>query len=107
MTCWARIDLYPDEVAYLNQLPSAHYQLPEQPPGSVRCSLQPGHPGPHASMMQSSGADPDVEYWMRWTLRASEITVLPNCEAHDRADPQEVCLLFAEHPGPHSFDRPD
>lgn len=96
--CLGRIDLAPNEVTYLDNLPEPHHGAPK----SLRCSMALGHDGPHGSLGQSSG--PTDEYWVRWTLRASQIDLLPFCpvEGPDRNRPS--CLLFAEHPGPHTFE---
>jgi hypothetical protein len=71
---------------------------------SLHCGLNAGHPGPHAALGQAAGHD---EYWVRWTLRASEIVKLPPCP--ERAEPgiggsTGACLLFEHHPGRCTFE---
>lgn len=63
----------------------------------LRCELEHDHPGPHACL----GGRADAEWWVLWTLRASEINPLRMCPA--KRDPgDDPCLLFREHEGRHS-----
>lgn len=71
----------------------------------VDCELEAGHDGPHGSHgQQGTGTD----WGVRWSLTASEIKEIKICpvalpEPDDRGN-EIVCLLFAEHPGRHSFE---
>lgn len=94
------------ELGHLNRIENPANEL--QPVNW--CALGPGHDGPwHYAEVQGGGVAGDQEWWLRWNDRSREVLVLPGCEAKgtitdDDEDPQ-VCLLFADHPGDHGFDR--
>jgi hypothetical protein len=76
-------------------------------PAELTCELEAGHPDPHAACGQLGNG---VEWWKHWTLRAGEITQhrpcgaeIPNTDPNDKLNETEVCLLYADHPGRHSF----
>jgi hypothetical protein len=99
-SCMARVDLDDDEQRWLNTMPDGTDQIGS----SLHCGLDAGHTGPHAALGQAAGDD---EYWVRWTLRASEIVKLPPCP--ERAEPgiggsTGACLLFEHHPGRCTFE---
>jgi hypothetical protein len=95
----ARLDLDDREFKWLDEIPMPDNDTPE----TLHCYLEFGHVGPHVSLGQSSGVD---EYWVRWTLRASEIVKLGACPERDENDPRgSACLLFDKHPGRHTFER--
>lgn len=93
----ARIDLDTREIEWLDGLPELAHQTPQ----SVSCRLDLDHDGPHVGLGQTSGED---DYWVRWTLRASEMVSLPACPERDTAN-DEQCLLFERHPGRCTFER--
>ena len=92
--CVARAALDPASVLWLLDRPASTYALIDIPV----CELEDGHDGPHAALGQQSG---DVELWIRWHGTASRILECPHCY-YDDGD--AVCLLFAGHPGRHSFE---
>src|SRR5690349_15965913 len=92
--CGAKTDLDPDVVLWLLDRPASAYAFINVP----MCELEAGHDGPHAALGQQSG---DVELWIRWNGSGPEIIDAPRC-SYDDGD--AVCLLFAEHPGRHSFE---
>jgi hypothetical protein len=101
-SCVARVVLTDDQVAWLDARPHGAHEVRAQP----CCALENGHRGPHAAMGQQANR---VEWWIRWTLQASEIVETHICpvendtivNAHGEHDP---CLLFNGHPGRHSFE---
>ena len=101
----AHIALDADETAWLAAVP----QPSNEAPTSLSCYLQFGHPGPHAALGQPSGDK--EEFWVRWTLRSSEIVTLDGCpvtfpNVSDGRPEPDLCLLFDGHPGKHTFERP-
>jgi hypothetical protein len=91
--CGARAELEPAAVLWLLDRPaSAHAFI-----GIPACELEDRHDGPHAALGQQSG---EAELWIRWngTVRILET---PEC-FYDDGD--AVCLLYAGHPGRHSFE---
>jgi hypothetical protein len=99
LSCMARINLDDDERQWLNSMPNGADQIGAWMP----CGLDIAHPGPHVALGQAAGDD---EYWVRWTLRASEIVKLPPCPEHPGADADGAtlgCLLFEHHPGRCTF----
>jgi DNA-binding transcriptional regulator YhcF (GntR family) len=98
--CPARIELDTTQLAWLDQLPRPGHELVRV----LRCELAHGHPGAHAGLGQHAGG---TEWWVRWTLNASEINPYPSCPArrdpHDPAADDNACLLYEKHDGQHSF----
>ncbi|WP_433362326.1 GntR family transcriptional regulator [Actinoplanes sp. CA-142083] len=65
----------------------------------LRCELEYDHVGPHACLGRRTPGD--TEWWVLWTLQASEIDPLRLCPA--KSDPGDNgCLLFRRHEGRHS-----
>jgi hypothetical protein len=101
-SCVARIRLGEDEVAWLDERPHAAHEVKPHP----SCALEAGHPGPHAALGQQGV---DVEWWIRWTLDASEIVETHICPTesdktiNERGE-HDICLLYEGHPGRHSFE---
>jgi hypothetical protein len=101
--CLAKVQLDDAEREWLEFRP---YAANEVPP-TLSCDLEADHPGPHASNAQQGDR---IEWWVHWTLRASEITQQRACGAEkantNPAAPEEtdICLLYAGHAGRHSFD---
>jgi hypothetical protein len=99
--CLAKVQLADAEREWLESRPNAANQVP----ASLTCDLEAKHSGSHAANAQMS----DVEWWVHWTLFASEITSHVGCGAEmssrdpDNLDKVNVCLLYANHPGKHSF----
>ncbi len=101
--CLATVHLDDTEREWLALRPFAANEVPAE----LTCALEAGHADPHAANAQMGDG---VEWWVRWTLRAFEIVQLTGCQV-ERAntDPTslektDVCLLYTEHPGRHSFD---
>jgi hypothetical protein len=73
-------------------------------PAVLSCELEADHGGPHAANAQMGN---EIEWWAHWTLLASEITTHRHCDATqastDRLNPLDICMLYAGHPGRHSF----
>jgi hypothetical protein len=92
--CAARADLDPAAVLWLLDRPGSAHAFIDI---SV-CELEAGHDGPHASFGQQCG---EAELWIRWDGTAPRIRETARC-SYDDGD--AVCLLFAEHPGRHSFE---
>lgn len=53
----------------------------------------------------------DTEWWVHWTLSASEIMECQRCPAEtverhqfDPTEPADFCLLYSGHPGRHSYE---
>jgi hypothetical protein len=99
--CLARIQLDTDEVTWLATRPFKAHEVKPHP----YCELEFGHPGPHAALGQQGN---DIEWWVRWTLTASEILEEKACEAESAEVGQlgehQTCVLFHGHPGRHSFE---
>jgi DNA-binding transcriptional regulator YhcF (GntR family) len=91
--CPARFELDAAQRAWLEQLSRGGDEVVRV----LRCELEHDHPGPHACLGRRAGAG----WWVRWTLRASEINPLPPCPA-ERDPGDDPCLLFHEHEGRHS-----
>ncbi len=100
-TCPARIELSNAQVAWLEARPFGGHMVPAR----RYCALEVGHPGPHAALGQQGDG---VEWWVCWSLSASEIVETTICPAV-RDEPDDygedvVCLLHVHHPGRHSFE---
>jgi hypothetical protein len=99
--CPARVELGDMQVRWLDSRPRGtnvaehHYD----------CDLENGHDGPHASLGQHGDK---TEWWIYWTLSASEIREVSACPAiqpeRDQNGEEVLCLLFEGHPGRHSFE---
>ncbi|MFJ7023513.1 MULTISPECIES: hypothetical protein [unclassified Streptomyces] len=110
-----------EELSYLASLPVGANELE----GFAWCELEPGHGGEwHYALGQSAN---DGHWWLRWKPTGRELLVRESCTAKgdplpvpptrrlpfpdaphlDVEDPvvpkERPCLLFAEHPGAHSF----
>ena len=92
--CAARAHLAPAAVLWLLDRPTSAHAFIDIPV----CELEDMHDGPHAALGQQSG---DAELWIRWNGTDPRILEVPRC-VYDDGD--AVCLLFAEHPGRHSFE---
>jgi hypothetical protein len=96
----ACIHLEAHEIAWLLELDGVH-----EPQSTIYCELQRNHDGPHAALGQTTVASED--WWVRWTLRASEIVPLARCGAEgdkpDKLGERELCLLFKDHERDHTF----
>lgn len=93
------ITLSPAERRQLNTVPYAANEVGWH----EACDLERGHEGPHHALAQQS-RDNDPEYWVRFSddnLDQVEIVALDGCPARDG---DELCTLFAEHPGAHNSD---
>lgn len=98
--CPSVLILNPDQVVWLLSL--------DHPAHSVEatqyCSLSHSHDGPHVTLGQHSF---NTQWWVRWTLHASEIIALPGCTVErfpgDEVVDDNMCLLFEGHPGAHLF----
>jgi len=100
--CLARIQLADDQVAWLSERRFPAHEVRPYP----YCELEMGHREPHAALGQQGDG---VEWWVRWTLAASEIVKVRACPAQtqgiiDEDDGPDGCLLFEGHPGSHSFE---
>lgn len=100
--CLAKIHLDGAEREWLPLRPYAGNEVPE----SLSCELEGGHPEPHAANGQMGNK---AEWWVHWTVQASEIVGHRRCRTErtkaDQMDLNEtdLCLLYAHHPGRHSF----
>lgn len=97
--CASRIELDADQVRWLASLPMPAHGLERV----LSCNLDQGHAGPHASLGQYSR---DTEWWVQWTLSVSEINPIPACpvtRTPDQDEDDNVCLLYAGHPGRHLY----
>jgi hypothetical protein len=99
--CLAYVELDGAALKWLMTLPDpAHETEPE-----LTCALVSGHDGPHAALAQRSG---DEDYWFRWNMRAYEAVAIGACTSVGSfaGGPKRrtVCLLYIEHPGPHSYE---
>lgn len=103
-TCLGRIWLGRGQVTWLADRPCAAHQVPRQ----MCCELELGHDGPHAALGQQCE---EGDWWIRWTLAASEVVEAGHCPAQgdtrDALGDTDVCLLFNRHPGRHSFELTD
>ncbi|WP_433293578.1 winged helix-turn-helix domain-containing protein [Actinoplanes sp. CA-030573] len=88
--CPARLELDPSQLAWLDRRPWPGHE----PATAVRCELEHTHAGAHAALGRRTVA---TGWWIRWTLRASEINGYPSCP-HERA-----CRLYEGHPGRHAL----
>jgi hypothetical protein len=100
--CLARLQLRAEEIEWLTNRPHGAHEVPAE----QCCDLEMGHADAHAALGQQSK---EAEWWVRWTLSASEIAVLTGCPAHtttavDRCGDPFLCLLYLDHPGRHSFE---
>jgi hypothetical protein len=99
--CPARVELGDTQVEWLGSRPYAGHQVRRH----HDCVLEVGHDGPHGSLGQQGD---EIEWWIRWTLNASEIVKTEVCPAirnyPDEHGEDVVCLLFVGHPGRHSFE---
>jgi hypothetical protein len=100
--CLAKVQLDEAEREWLMPRPYAGNVVP----AVLRCELNAEHPHAHAANGQMGN---DIQWWVRWTPLASEIAAYRGCEAEQASpnpiDPtdREPCLLYAGHPGRHSF----
>ena len=98
--CLARLELDAVQLAWLDRLPRPGHALVRV----LRCEFEQPHAGAHACLGQHSG---DTDWWVRWTLFASEIDALAPCPITrypgDPAADDNACLLYAEHAGRHSY----
>jgi DNA-binding transcriptional regulator YhcF (GntR family) len=98
--CPARIELDATQLAWLDQLPRPGHELVRV----LRCELEHSHSGAHAGLGQHAGG---TEWWVQWTLHASEINPYGMCPASrlpgDSAADDNTCLLHEGHVGRHSF----
>ncbi|HEY7272210.1 MAG TPA: hypothetical protein VH502_05715 [Actinoplanes sp.] len=92
--CAARTDLDPAAVLWLLDRPACTHFFIDIP----MCELEAGHDGPHAAFGQQCD---EAELWIRWEGNPPQIRETPRCP-YDDGD--AVCLLFAGHPGRHSFE---
>ena len=96
--CPARLQLDIRQQLWLESLPQPAHVVGQMYP----CALDSGHEGPHAALGQQSG---DRAWWLQWTLKASEINLLPECPGTPNGgtdnEDDGVCLLYAGHPGEH------
>ncbi|MFI9597711.1 hypothetical protein [Nonomuraea sp. NPDC052265] len=68
------------------------------------CELEPQHPGPHMALAQVWAGGDDV--WLCWDRALRKLVTLPHCPAETGpVDEPDECLLFADHPGAHTFER--
>ncbi|GAA2263790.1 hypothetical protein GCM10010232_64640 [Streptomyces amakusaensis] len=77
----------------------------------LRCGLERDHSGPHHDFVRElDGVDPG-EVWARWRSGQDpgSIAALPDCEAVNGlpAGRDDACVLYAGHPGGHSFSYAD
>ena len=103
LDCMALIHLGDREITWLSGMDDAAHEVLE----GAYCELQCGHAGPHASLGQTAG---EANWWVRWTLQAWEIVLLPPCDSK-AGTPNELgefdsCLLYDGHEGRHTCDRP-
>ncbi|HEY8864730.1 MAG TPA: hypothetical protein VIO37_11245 [Candidatus Dormibacteraeota bacterium] len=73
------------------------------------CELPSGHAGAHHAVGQTFSHGVGNDLWITW-LDGGEPQVgeLPMCEGYveQTADEEDkVCLLYAGHPGPHTYER--
>lgn len=100
--CIARVALDETEVEWLSVRPYAAHEVKS----TLYCDLEAGHAGTHAALGQQGN---QIEWWVLWTLRAFEIVERQVCAAEapgdlDDGEDREICLLYAGHPGRHSFE---
>jgi hypothetical protein len=99
--CLAKVELDDDTVKWLSERPMRAHQVRS----NHRCDLEDRHAGPHATLGQQGDG---VEWWVRWTLTASEIVETDVCPAQgpatDDGDDPNIRLLLVNHPGRHSFE---
>jgi hypothetical protein len=99
--CPARVKLGDVQVAWLNERPNgANMAEPAttaiSKPGTAGLTPTSGQPGT------------ETEWWVYWTLSASEILEVNGCPVvrpePDQRGEQVLCLLFENHPGRHSYE---
>lgn len=104
--CGARIELHPACEDALRFIPG---DLPPAEPGDLhvdlRCSLEAHHAGAHYSLARDLPLNHPAEVWACWSdsRQPSGVLALADCCVTDPAAPDEVCLLFTQHPGAHSW----
>jgi len=100
--CPAVVALDPVQLEFLGALPRPAHGLLAR----MLCELERGHVGPHAALGQHSWDD---QWWVQWTLTASEISRLDPCTAErvpgDEEEDDNGCVLFRDHAGRHSHLR--
>nr|WP_221382234.1 hypothetical protein [Actinoplanes polyasparticus] len=95
--CPARIELSDSQIHWLRRRPYAMRQVRR----IYECQIEFGHDGAHGDLGQQSDM---IEWWIRWTLSASEIEQVVACStAPGESEQDVVCLLFEGHLGRHSF----
>ncbi|MEU4241041.1 hypothetical protein [Actinoplanes sp. NPDC026619] len=100
--CPAAIDLDARQLEFLACLPMPAHGLLER----LDCELERGHSGFHAALGQHSF---NTQWWVQWSLAASEINPLALCTAErfpgDEEEDDNGCVLFDRHEGRHSHIR--
>lgn len=101
--CPARLVFDAATLAFLQTLPQGAHEMDAR----IRwCELEPGHDGQHYNLGQHSG---EHEWWVHWpdgAERPTGVVQLAGCSAvsvPDAVGDDEVCTLFAGHPGRHNF----
>lgn len=97
--CPAVIELDKRQLDFLAGLPRPAHRLESR----LACELVVGHDGPHAALGQHSW---ETQWWVEWSLAASETSPKPDCKAEripgDVEEDDNGCVLFGGHAGPHS-----
>ena len=97
--CPAVLALDPRQLSFLADLPRPAHALVD----TLHCELELRHAGSHAALGQHAWED---QWWVQWTLTASEINPLAFCTAERVPGDVEMadngCVLFAGHAGRHS-----
>ncbi|MEU9603151.1 hypothetical protein [Streptomyces sp. NPDC048057] len=93
-------DMWPD--------PPAH---PIQIVTRLRCALESHEKGPHFDLVRELDDSEENEVWAQWKTGRdpSAVTLLRDCPADNGAPggAHEACVLFAGHPGGHSYEFTD
>jgi len=73
------------------------------------CELPSGHAGAHHAVGQTFGDGERDDLWITWVDGGEpKVSALPMCEGYveeTATDEDKVCLLYAGHPGPHTYER--
>lgn len=73
------------------------------------CELPIGHSEPHHAIGQTFNDGEHDDLWITWTDSGEpQVTALPMCDAYVEptgGEEDKICLLYAGHPGPHTYER--
>jgi hypothetical protein len=90
--------------------PAGERGHPYEVPDRLVCLLERHDSGPHRALVRMLDNATSGELWTSWLKYPPwELSVLPDCNIlNGRPSPQdEACVLFAGHPGLHTFETVD